>query len=72
MRTVIPLKKRPLDIVITAFFLINILFITYIVDFEQIAVSGPVRLKPPNFEYPACRLWCKQSLSACLSGSTLV
>jgi hypothetical protein len=31
----IPLSKRPGDIAILAFFLLNILFITYIVDLED-------------------------------------
>jgi hypothetical protein len=44
--------KRPIDIVILVFFFVNILFITYIVDFEQIAIADPVSLDPPNFRYP--------------------
>ncbi len=44
---VIPLSKRPLDIAILAFFLVNLLFITYIVDFEQLTVPDPA-----HFTYP--------------------
>src|SRR5918911_507178 len=46
-RRTIPLARRPGDIVILAFFLINILFITYIVDLEQLVISDPT-----NFTYP--------------------
>jgi hypothetical protein len=48
-RQIIPLSKRPGDIAIVAFFLINILFITYIVDLEQLVIADPV-----HFTYP---LW---------------
>ncbi len=46
-RQVISLARRPGDIVILAFFLINILFITYIVDLEQLVIADP-----SNFNYP--------------------
>jgi hypothetical protein len=49
MKNTIPLLKRPIDIPIVIFFWINILFITYMVDFEQITVADP-----SNFDYP---LW---------------
>ena len=49
MKKTLPLRKRPIDIPIVVFFWINILFITYMVDFEQIAVRDP-----SNFDYP---LW---------------
>ena len=52
MRNILPLGKRPIDILILVFFVINVLFITYIVDFEQLAIPEPVVLDPPNFEYP--------------------
>ena len=45
----IPLKKRPLDIVIIVFFIINLIFITYMIDVEQLVISNP-----DNFKYP---LW---------------
>lgn len=47
MNNLIPLSQRRADIVILAFFLVNILFITYIVDFEQLVVADP-----SNFKYP--------------------
>lgn len=52
MRAVIPLRRRPIDIVIVGFFIINLLFITYIVDFEQIAIPDPVDPAARNFTYP--------------------
>jgi len=45
----IPLKERPVDIAILVFFWVNITFITYIVDVEQLVIADPY-----NFEYP---LW---------------
>jgi len=45
----IPLSKRPGDIAILAFFLLNLLFITYIVDIEQVIIADP-----GHFTYP---LW---------------
>jgi hypothetical protein len=43
----IPLKDRPLDIAIVAFFLINLLFITYVVDLEQLVIPNAA-----HFTYP--------------------
>src|SRR5579883_3467592 len=48
-RRVIPFSRRPADIAIVAFFLVNILFITYIVDIEQLVIANPA-----HFTYP---LW---------------
>lgn len=47
MRTIIPLRQRKRDIAILIFFWINILFITYQVDLEQLVVPDPA-----NFQYP--------------------
>ncbi len=44
----IPIRHRPGDILIIAFFLFNLLFITYVVDFEQVVIADPT-----NFAYPA-------------------
>ena len=54
MERVIPLSRRKGDIIILAFFWLNILFITYIVDVEQIVlpdISGDWEypLWPPSF-----------------------
>jgi hypothetical protein len=45
--TVLPLRRRPIDIVFVVFFVINLGFITYIVDLETLTVSDP-----SDFEYP--------------------
>ena len=49
MRQTIPLRERPIDWVLLAFFAVNLGFITYIVDLEQIVIADPAR-----FTYP---LW---------------
>lgn len=46
-KQIIPLSRRPGDIVILAFFLVNILFITYVVDIEQLIIPDPA-----HFTYP--------------------
>jgi hypothetical protein len=47
MKTPIPLSDRRGDIVFIGFFLLNLSFITYIVDLEQLVIADP-----ENFEYP--------------------
>lgn len=49
MRQIIPLKKRPVDYIYLGFFFINLLFITYIVDIEQLIIKDV-----DDFDYP---LW---------------
>ena len=49
MRKTIPLSKRPGDIAILVFFLVNVLFITYFVDLEQLVIPDVT-----HFTYP---LW---------------
>lgn len=44
-----PLRRRRLDLVFVAFFVVNIAFITYIVDLEQLVIADP-----SHFDYP---LW---------------
>lgn len=48
-REVIPLRERPLDLALIAFFLVNILFVTYVVDAEQLIIPDT-----SHFTYP---LW---------------
>jgi len=43
----LPLSKRPLDIAIIIFFIINLCFITYIVDLEQLVIADA-----DHFIYP--------------------
>ncbi len=45
----LPLRRRPVDLVFLGFFLVNICFITYVVDIEQIIIPDPA-----HFQYP---LW---------------
>ena len=45
----LPLSKRPVDIAIIIFFIINLFFITYIVDIEQLVIANT-----DHFQYP---LW---------------
>jgi EXPERA (EXPanded EBP superfamily) len=46
-RRVIPLARRPGDSAIIVFFLVNLLFITYVVDLEQLVIANPY-----HFSYP--------------------
>lgn len=48
-RQLILLKERPIDIAILGFFYFNIIFITYLVDMEQLVIGDT-----SDFEYP---LW---------------
>lgn len=48
-RQTIPLTQRPWDYAFLAFFLVNLCFITYIVDLEQLVIANPA-----HFTYP---LW---------------
>jgi hypothetical protein len=54
MRRAVPLRERPLDWLILGFFVVNLGFITYIVDVEQLVVPDPA-----HFEYP---LWPPRSM----------
>src|SRR5690348_2809104 len=45
----LPLSRRKLDLLFIAFFLVNLFFVTYIVDIEQIIIPDPA-----HFQYP---LW---------------
>lgn len=47
LRQPIPLRERRTDYIYIAFFLVNLLFITYIVDLEQLVIKDPA-----NFRYP--------------------
>lgn len=46
-RHAIPFAKRPLDVAIVIFFLVNLLFITYVVDLEQLVIPNAA-----HFTYP--------------------
>jgi hypothetical protein len=49
LRRPIPLTRRRLDWILLAFFAVNLLFITYFVDIEQLTIANPF-----HFHYP---LW---------------
>jgi hypothetical protein len=44
----VPLRERKVDLLFLAFFVVNLGFITYIVDVEQIVIADPY-----HFSYPA-------------------
>lgn len=46
--TVLPLRKRPLDIIILIYFVFNLLAISYLFDLEQIEITDTA-----HFSYPA-------------------
>jgi hypothetical protein len=60
-RQPIPLLHRPGDIAILIFFVINLLFITYMVDFEQLVIPNPAYFTyptwPPRFAVEAVHWW---------------
>ncbi len=47
MRRAIPLGRRPIDLLFLAFFVVNLGFVTYTVDFEQLVIADP-----SSFTYP--------------------
>jgi hypothetical protein len=42
-----PLRRRPIDLIFVAFYVVNASFITYVVDLEQLIIKDT-----SNFEYP--------------------
>jgi hypothetical protein len=48
-RVGVPLRRRPVDVLFVVFFAVNAVFITYIIDLEQLVIRDPAR-----FSYP---LW---------------
>jgi hypothetical protein len=52
-KSVIPLSQRRGDIIILIFFLVNVLFISYVVDIEQLIIANPAHFTypiwPPSF-----------------------
>jgi hypothetical protein len=47
MRMPIPLKRRPLDVVLLGFFVTNLLFVSYVISLEQIVIANPAAFAPP-------------------------
>ena len=50
---IVALRERPVDYLFIAFFLINLGFITYIVDFEQLVIVDPAKFNYPVWPPPA-------------------
>ena len=46
-RIIVPFRQRKLDWIFVGFFLINLFFITYVVDIEQLTVPDPAHFKQP-------------------------
>jgi hypothetical protein len=44
---VIPLRRRPLDIGLLGFFVVNLLFVTYVISLEQIVIRNPAAFTQP-------------------------
>jgi len=51
---VLPLSKRPLDLLFLAFFVVNLTVITYIIDIEQLIIKDPRNFKYPLWPPPFC------------------
>jgi len=61
MNRTLPLTRRPLDIAILAYFLFNILFVTYFFDLEQIVIPDASHFTypvwPPRFLVDLSHWW---------------
>jgi hypothetical protein len=55
-RSILPLRQRPWDAALVAFFVVNLLFTTYVVSLEQVVIDDIYRFTPP--------LWPPSSLLA--------
>jgi hypothetical protein len=45
--TAVPLRRRPIDVLFVAFFVVNASVITYAVDLEQLVIANPARFRYP-------------------------
>lgn len=63
MAETIPLSQRRIDIILIAFFLMNLLFVSYLVDIEQIIIADPTHFTypiwPPHPMIDAVHWWGK-------------
>ena len=61
LRTPIPLARRPYDVAFMVFFFINLSFVTYVVDLEQLVIANPddyvQPLWPPAFLLDLVHWW---------------
>lgn len=53
VRLRVPLRQRPADLIFVLFFLVNLGFITYVVDLEQLVVADPAHFTYPLWPPPA-------------------
>jgi hypothetical protein len=51
-RITIPLRERRIDLIILGFFCVNLFFITYIVDLEQLVIADPAHFTYPIWPLP--------------------
>lgn len=52
-RRPVPLSRRPADWALIAFFAVNLCFITYVIDIEQLTVGNPFHFRYPLWPPPA-------------------
>lgn len=43
----VPLGRRPWDVVFIAFFVVNLFFVTYVVDLESLVIANPAHYQQP-------------------------
>jgi emopamil binding protein len=53
VRAPVPLRERRYDLVFVLFFLVNVGFITYVVDLEQLVIADPHHFRYPLWPPPA-------------------
>jgi len=46
-RRVLPLRRRPWDVALVVFFVVNLFFTTYVVSLEQVVIDDIYRFTPP-------------------------
>ena len=46
-RRLVPLGRRPWDVVFVAFFVVNLCFVTYVVDLESLVIDDPAQYGQP-------------------------
>jgi hypothetical protein len=47
MQMPVPLQRRPLDLVLLGFFIVNLVCISYVISLEQIVIASPGAFTPP-------------------------
>lgn len=61
MAETIPFSQRRIDIILVIFFLVNLLFVSYLVDTEQLVIANPAHFTypiwPPRLMIDAVHWW---------------